>query len=63
MLDEFGAEGAHGRIFLDAVAVWDDDDAGNALRAAARAIDWPWLPRVAEITPLMGMPDRFSASM
>ena len=29
---------------------------GSAARAAAKAMDWPWLPRVAVTTPLKCRP-------
>ena len=32
-------------------------------RRPASAIDWPWLPRVAVMTPLAFGPERFSQSM
>ena len=63
MLDQFGAERAHGRVLLDAVAVRRDDDGRQPGAPAAKATLWPWLPRVAAITPATSGCRRFSSSM
>jgi hypothetical protein len=51
VLDQLDAERAHRRVLLDRVAARHDDGRGQAVARAAKPTDWPWLPRVALITP------------
>ncbi len=56
-------EGAHGGVLVGRIAVRNEDGGWKAGRPAAKAMDCPWLPRVAVITPLMEPAVRRSASM
>ena len=49
--DEFGTEGAHGAVFVRLLPWGTTMVAAWPCRAAAQAMLWPWLPRVAATTP------------
>ena len=51
VLDERRAPGAHHRVLGRVVVAGTTSVHGTPARAAAKAIDWPWFPVVAEITP------------